>query len=146
MTFTDQLTTIESMADAGDIPGAIARLETLKPGLQPGDASSLHVLLGALTARAGRLEESLGSLELAEALATATNRQDLLLEAAVTRASVLAAMGRYDDAIPLMARAIKQLRGHPGLSWLLTDAEAELRSYRNLVSPKTLATWASLLQ
>ena len=28
---------------------------------------------------------------------------------------------------------------------VLCDAQAELRSYRNLVSPKTLATWASLL-
>ena len=146
MTFTNQLAAIESMADAGDIPGAIAQLEALKPGLPPSDASALHVLLGALTARAGRLEESLEFLELAEALATATNRQDLRLEAAVTRASVLAALGRYDDAIPLISGSIRQLRDVPALSWLLSDAEAELRSYRNLVSPKTLATWASLLQ
>ena len=145
MTFADTLASIEALAETGDLSGALARLEATRPGLPPHDASALLVLQGALTARTGDLDGSLVHLQHAEALAQAAKRPDVRLEASVTRASVLAAMGRYDDAIPLLSRSIIALRDYPELSGLLSDAQAELRSYRNLVSPKTLATWASLL-
>ena len=145
MEFDASLQAAEERADSGDLTGALSELEALRPGLTPQPAGQLHLLLGALTARTGDLEGAIPHLERSLLLANVSQDVATALEARVTHASVLGALGLYDEAIPMLGRAVNELEAHPELAELRGEARAELRSYRNLVSPKTAATWASLL-
>lgn len=146
MDFAEQLAAIEDLADTDGPEAAIERLEGLASGRPLDESARVQLLLAQLTARTGDFDAASSVLERARVLAKAAGRASIILEERVTRASVLAASGSYDEAIPMMADAIDALAAHPELAELLADARAELRSYRNLVSPKTRATWASLLQ
>ena len=135
----------ETLADQGDFDTALAQLDALSSGLAPGPASELHLVRCTLIARTGRLEDALEALTRSEALANASKRTDVMLEGHVTRASILAALGDYDRAIPLLAKTIRALSEQQELSALHADAVAELQSYRTLVSPNTREKWASML-
>jgi hypothetical protein len=142
--FIKQLDAAEALAEH-DGEAALALLAPLKQGLAPTESAQLHLLSGCIRARSGRFGDAHVDLQMALALAQAASRNDLASEVEVTQASVFAAQGKYDQAIPLLARTVANIEGQPNMDGLLVEALAELRSYRNLVSPKTLATWASLL-
>ncbi|NCG20284.1 MAG: hypothetical protein GWP91_14850 [Rhodobacterales bacterium] len=143
--FSRALEAAESLAEEGDFDTALAQLDALLSGLAPGPASKLHLMRCTLIARAGRLEDALEAFTRSEALANASKRTDVVLEGQVTRASILAALGDYDRAIPLLAKTIQALSEHEQLSVLHADAVAELKSYRTLVSPNTRQKWAAML-
>ncbi len=130
------LDAIESLAET-DLPGAMKALQALKP------LSPAGLLMEAeLLARSGSLEEAFAPLQ---RIATSTASPAITLEAQVLHASVSAALDRFDEAIPRLEAVIADLERHPELAWLRSEASAELRAYRNLVSPKHSGTWASLL-
>ena len=144
MSLDGALDDVEAQAEQ-DLPGAMAALEALVPGRPPAEAARIFVLLGALTARSGDLDGALPILERARVLGGLDRTRPTHVEAQITHASVLGALGRFDEAIPMLTRVIRELEGQPDHAELRRDAQAELRGYRNVVSPKTAATWASLL-
>lgn len=89
-----------------------------------------QLLRGALLARAGDLD---GALVVLTRLVGASEAGPAIrLEAEVTLASVWAARGDYDQAVPRLRQAIRRLRSEGGPAWLLADAEAELAAYETL--------------
>ena len=138
------LTAAEARADAGDLPGAIDALEALRPGRPPAEASRILTAIASFVARSGDLEGALPQLELSEALAAGAPLAHGL--ARLTRASVLAALGRYDSAVPMALEVARGPDDTPELAELRADARAEASAYINLVSPKNRATWRALLE
>lgn len=134
------LATIEAMAET-DLPGALRALRALPPPATP----PVLLLEAELLARSGQLEAAFAPLDTLQTLCDAAPDLAVEAEAAVLRASVVAALGRFDEAMPMLASVIGVLEGHPSLTWLRDEARAELRAYSNLVSPKSAATWSSLL-
>lgn len=145
MGLSDELQAIETMADHGDVDGAITRAATLLPRTTGVDAARVRLLLGALSARVGQWPEALTHVDAAQRTAEAAGAVAVALEARVTTASIHAALGEYDTAIGAMGEAIRDMNGLDGVDALRRDAKAEMRGYINLVSPKNRATWASLL-
>ncbi len=135
--FSDQLETAETLAES-DLEGALQALDAMRSGLSPEQLSQLHLQKASFTARLGKLDAAIEELVVAEAFANTSGRLDVAMEIRVTRASILAALGKYGDAIPMLKAVVKTLESHPELSQLRADATAELRSYESLVSPKPL--------
>lgn len=133
------LTTIEALADT-DVQAALQALHGLSG---PPDADRL-LLEAELLARSGKLNEAFAPLDRIEA-SSGEATPAALFESRVLRASILAGQGRFDDAMPRLQQVITALDAHPSLAWLQNEARAELRAYANLVSPKSAATWSSLL-
>ncbi len=136
LSFTERLDVAEVLSDKGEHAAALAQLNEMKRGLEPGQSAHLHLVRSSIIARSGRLRDALTELRLAEALANASARVDVALEVQVTRASIHAALGEYDVAIPMLAKAVSALGAHPELSELHGDAVAELEAYQNLMSSK----------
>lgn len=139
----------EDLAEAGDFSGAIAALAAIRAravaeGLT-NDAARAQLELGAMTARAGDLDDALPLLELAEAMATSAATPLIGLEARVTHCSVLGAMARFEDALPALRHAVAELSRLDPSGELYTQARAELRAFENVVSPKNAATWAAMM-
>ena len=125
----------EDRADSGDLAGAIASLEALRSGRPPAEASRILTTIGAFTARSGDLEGALPQVELAEALAQAAGDPLARGLARLTRASILAALGQYDAALPMALEVARGPDHTPELAELCADARAEAEAYTNLVSP-----------
>lgn len=134
MDFHDQLAQLEDLADEGEVERALSGLTTLRAGQPPGNAAQVHLLTAGFQARLGRMDDALRELDMAEAFAGVAKRVDVQLEARVMRASVLAAVGDYGTAIPMLARVVEALAERPELALLRADAQAELASYRSLVT------------
>ena len=132
LSFAERINLAEALADRGDYAAALAQLNELKAGRLPGESAHLHLLQASVIGRSGRLNDALSELRLAEAFANASGRTDVALEVDVTRASLHAALGEYDVAIPMLERAVAALASLPELVDLHRDAVAELESYRNL--------------
>jgi len=133
LSFTERLNLAEALSDRGDHAAALAQLKVLRVGRKPAESSHLYLVQASITARSGRLQDALDELRVAEALANAASRTDVALEVQVTRASIHAALGEYNIAVPMLAKAVTALESHPELEELHADAVAELTSYRNLV-------------
>ena len=134
----------EARADAGDLRGAISALEALRPGRPPAEASRILTAVASFAARSGDLEGALPQLELAEALASGAPLA--LGLARLTRASILAALGDYDTALPMALEVARGPSHSSELAQLRADAQAEAAAYINLVSPKNRATWRAMLE
>ncbi|TNE83980.1 MAG: tetratricopeptide repeat protein [Deltaproteobacteria bacterium] len=143
MTVDEARDRAELLADDGSFDDALALLAEARTGAGRAGALALRIDEGAVLARAGRLDEALAVLEIAEA--SAVGLPLLGAEARVMRGSVLGALGRFDEALPLLRRAVSELEKLDAPE-LLADAKAELRSFGNLTSPKHAGTWASLLR
>jgi tetratricopeptide (TPR) repeat protein len=122
MPLHDALSAIEDLSEGAGPEAALAALATI-------DAPAAHVALvrGTLLARTGDLTGALVVLD--DALKA--EERDVQLEAAVTQASVRAALGDYDRAVPQLRQALSALRVE-GPAWLCRDAEQELAAYETL--------------
>jgi tetratricopeptide (TPR) repeat protein len=131
MTYEDQLIAIEDVADV-DLAQALAAAIAL-PAEGHEQAAQRSLMLGSFTARDGDLEAALTHLEAAAASARGAGLPVLEAEAQVTRASVHAALGDYDAALPMLRAEVERLQGIAGTEDLLRDARAELEAYETLL-------------
>lgn len=120
---------LDAIEDLADDDGPEAALATLAHHPLH-DAPEGRLLEAALLARAGRLEPSLAVL--GRLIARADLEAALALEARVTQASVWAALGHYEVAVPQLRAAVRDLEAHGGLPELLGDARAELAAYETV--------------
>lgn len=131
MSYEQQLIAIEDLADV-DLAQALAAATALSSeGAE--QATQRSLMLGSLTARDGDLDAALGHLKAASASARGAGLVVLEAEAQVTRASVHAALGEYDTAVPMLRSEVERLGGVSGAEELLRDARAELEAYENLL-------------
>jgi len=131
MTFRDQLYAIEDLADA-DLPTALADAAALD-AQGPEEHAQKALMVGTLTARGGELGAAIEHLKHAATAAEEAGLALLLAEVRVTRASVHAALGEYDTALPMLRAQIQRLEAMPDGHELLRDAQAELAAYETLL-------------
>lgn len=131
-----------ALADAGGLGAALDLVRGSCAGAPRLDAAALRIEEGSLLARQGQFDDALAVLQIAESLALES--PTLGAEARVMRASILGGCGRFEEALPILRRAVRELQALDAPD-LLADARAELRAFENLTSPKHLGTWASIL-
>lgn len=118
---------IDAIEDLADREGPqVALLQLGAP--EPDEGPAISLLRGALLARSGDLDGALKALA-----GPCEGSSPIAYEAQVTRASVWAAQGRYQQAVPALRAAVAGLRTSGGPAWLLHDAEAELAAYETLL-------------